>query len=219
MENILEIQKYIYNGLYLVLVILAIVRYPRYKNDTPKYFPLLLFLNLIVEYVGLVLGIILGFNLVIYNISNLIYFPFIFLCFRESTTIPAFKKYINVFIVLFIIIFFYFAFATDFNQHNQWETTLTGSVFSIICILLYYISILRSDAVITIRYDRIFWISIGFLLFFAGTIPIEIISNALEMKGIDFNVFGVIRGGLIIIMNVCFIIGLLITRPKSLQVS
>ncbi len=218
MESILDIQWYIYMGLYVIVTVLALVRFPEYKSSALKFFPLLLLFTLLIEFGGSIIATFVDSNVLLYNCFNLIYFIFIFIVFREATDIIKFKLYINCLLVIFIGIFLYFALTTNFVDVNQVTTYVSGEVFGIICILLYYISILRSDAIIDIKYDRLFWISIGFLLFFSGTIPIEIMRNKFERESNLYDSLIAILNTLIIIMNLCFIVGLLVKKPKRLSI-
>ena len=216
MESILNIQWFIYMGLYVIVTVLALVRFPEYKSTALKYFPLLLLFTLLTEFGGSIIASLFDSNVLLYNCFTLVYFIFIFIVFREATDINKFKLYINCLLVFFIAIFLYFALTTNFVDENQVEAYVSGEVLSIICILLYYISILRSDAIINIKYDRLFWISVGFFLFFAGTIPVEIIRNYFELKEMtSYDRLKGIQYTLIIIMNLCFIVGLLVPKPKS----
>ena len=214
LEKILDIQIVVYMSLYILVTFLALYRFTNYKKTALRYFPLILIVTLITEYFGLYLGTLLGSNTLLYNIFSFFYFLFIFKVFKEAIQTKIYKKMINVIIVIFLAVFVVSALIKDFYYGNQIETYVIGTILSILCILMYFSEILKSNKIIQIKHDMLFWISIGFFLFFAGTIPIEIMREIFEFKVAIFNSLRAIQYTLIIMMNLCFIVGLLLQKPK-----
>lgn len=215
MGSITENLKTIYMSLYVVAVIMALWRFNTYKHTFLRYFPIILIFNLVSEYAGEKFGEIYGFNAIIYNLHSLLSFIFIFIIFRLSLISKKLRNSIVLMVIVFSILFIYYLIVDDFLRKLQYEVFIYGAICSIICIIFYYIEILKSDRVINIKHDPVFWVSVGFLLYYSGAIPIEIIRKMGYFGEKAIQAF-TINNVLIIIMNVCFIIGFLVAKPSSL---
>ncbi|GER61018.1 hypothetical protein [Patiriisocius marinus] len=212
--SIIHIEQYIVLLLYLIVAVLSIIKYPKLKASLLRFFPLLALFNLLVEGGGYLLNFVTENNTLLYNLYNIPYFIFVFALFREASGSIQIKKVMRIFQVVLIISFFIACTQMDVERVNHYPVVVLGNVLSIISILLYYIEILQTDRVIYIKYDTLFWISLGFLLFFIGSTPIEIVRNIFASKASAYLSLGALQYTLIIIMNICFIVGLLVMKPK-----
>lgn len=216
-ENIIIWEKYIVLALYVLVAVLSIIRFPVLKTSLLRFFPLLVISNLIIDGGGYLLTFIVDNNVLLYNLYNLPYFIFIFALFREASSSNQNRKIMRLFQGLILLAFVIVFSQMNIFYINHYPVVVFGNVLSIITIILYFIEILESDRVILIKYDTLFWISLGLLLFLTGATPIEIIRNIFEYESTLFQSLGIINYMLIIIMNICFIVGLLVTKPKLSQ--
>ncbi|MFT7072719.1 MAG: hypothetical protein ACJA1Z_000014 [Patiriisocius sp.] len=202
--------------LYAVASLIALWKYKYYKDTALKYFIVFLFFALFIEWMGLYIGKKYGSNALLYNIYYLFYFFYIIYLFKEAVHFSKFKKYISICLCFFFVVYIYSMFTIDFTKKITTWSYVTGGLFSIIAIVFYYLDLLKSDRVITIKSNTLFWISLGFLLFFVGYIPIKIIKNGIYNLQL-IQSYNLLHRTLIIIMNLCFIVGFLIAKPKLSQ--
>jgi vacuolar-type H+-ATPase subunit I/STV1 len=59
----------------------------------------------------------------------------------------------------------------DFIKEIPEIPHVLGSIFLIISILFYFIELLKSEKILVFHRLLLFWISVGLILFYAGTIP------------------------------------------------
>ncbi|MCL5130465.1 hypothetical protein [Algibacter sp. L4_22] len=83
---------------------------------------------------------------------------------------------------------------------------LIASVLLITSIVFYFSEILNTNEVLFIKTNLMFWISVGYLLYLAGNIPIRVVRNYL-FELVDLQNVLEISSILSIVMNFCFILG------------
>ena len=214
--------------LYSITVVVAIFRYPRYFDSPLKYFPILLtytFLNellgkIIYDYedVRLVLGPIFYNNWIIYNIYNLIFFLYFYLIFRSYIKNEQHKRWILYGIIILLITSFINLFLQDFTYEPQIYAYIVGGIILIISVILHALQLRLSTGKWFSQYNLLSWISLGLLSFYGGYIPIKIIRQYYAYEGlIEHPAIRTIHIALILFMNVCFILGFLKMRRKSLE--
>ncbi|NJB72576.1 uncharacterized membrane protein HdeD (DUF308 family) [Saonia flava] len=156
------------------------------------------------------------YNIIIYNIYDLIFFPYFYYVFWSYINYEKHKR-----IVLFGGTLFFFVCILNLYLQNpmlstQILTYVYGGLFLIVCILLYF-SKLRYSHKKTMKQDLLFWISCGLLIFFIGYLPIEIkryfdsLFNIVEPPYIRH-----IQRILIIVMYILIIIGFIKMKNRKL---
>lgn len=214
-ERIIAVEQIIALVLYFVVAFQSIFNFKQLKTSLLKFFPLIAVFNLLIEGTGFFLTQFVAYNTVLYNFYNLPYFIFIFALFREASNSEVTRKVMRFFQIIIVLCIVIVSTKMNIIYENHYPVVVLGNVLAIISILLYYIEILQTDRVINIKYDTLFWISVGFLLFFIGSTPIEIIRNIFENEfTLHLSLYAIIYT-LIIIMNICFIVGLLVVKPRS----
>jgi len=198
--------------LYVVVFILAIYKFPLYKETPLQYLPLILLFTVVTEFFGGYIKLYSGFsNVILFNIYYLLYFSFFFYVFMKVIEEKRFKNYIKICIGVFWLIYISDLFLTDIMQESFTRAYIAGAGGLIFCIILYYITILQSSLVLIIKNDLLFWISVGLFLFFIGYIPIKIIKSwffSVQIEGF-FLLLLIIQFSLIIVMYSFFLIGFL----------
>lgn len=217
-----------YMILYFVTVGIALYRYPRYYDTPLKFFPILLmytFLNEVLgkiiflnEDISLVLGPIFYNNWIIYNIYNLIFYLYFYYIFRNYIKNEQDRKLILAGGIILLITSVINVFFQDFTYESQVYAYILGGVFLIICVILHARQQYQIKGKWFNQYNLLSWISLGLLVFYCGYIPIKIIRHYNALVGIyESPAIRIIHIVLILFMNVCFILGFLKMRRKSLE--
>lgn len=181
----------------LLAAITGSVYFFKYKNTQIKYFLYLLWYITITEFTGWYASendILVFFdqNGIDYNhwFFNLLYFIFFIVVLKmysRSIKNARQKKWIDNFIILYIIIsIINWSLIQSFIFEMSELPFVVGSVFLIISIVFYLIELLKSEKVIVYHRKLLFWISIGLLFFHSGTIPFSLKYNEYSLfPGID----------------------------------
>ena len=191
----------------LIVAIIATIYYYKYKHTFLKYFLIILWYTAINEFIGFLLKK-LGFtnNIIIYNIFHFINFSFLFLLFNKSLNKLKHKKWTKVFLLLYVVGFFINLFFEDYFIKVQTVPFLMASIFLIISIVFYFSELLNTNEVLVVKKNILFWISVGYLLYLSGNLPIRVIRNYFtEVVNLEYILE--VSSILSIILNICFIIG------------
>ncbi len=216
METVLTIIQNTHMALYVIVLVLAIYKFPAYKDTPLKFLPFILLFTVLTEYLGLFVKTVLSdVNFVIYNIYYLLYFVFFLYVFMKVIREQKFKRYIEIGIGLFVVFYLRDLVFTNIYENSFTLTYIAGALILIFCIILYYISILQSSQVLVIKNDLLFWISVGLFLFYIGYLPIKIIRTWFYEIGDFFQILLLIQFSLITIMYLFFLIGFLWMKKKS----
>lgn len=204
-------------ALYVIVFAIAIYRFPRYKDTPLRFLPIILLLTIIVEFWGGYIKNASGgtiSNVVLFNIYYLLYFFFFLFIFMKVIDQKSFKLYIKICMLIFLGFYISDFIVMDITRQAFTRSYLVGSGALIICIILYYISILQSSLVLVIKNDLLFWISVGLFLFYVGYIPIKIMKSWFYEQGNFFELLIVIQFSLIIVMYLFFLIGFLWMKKR-----
>ncbi len=179
----------------------------KYKRDFLKYFLIILWYTAINEFLGFTLTKMgVAVNIIIYNIFHFINFSFLFLLFNKCLKIERHKKFTKLFLAIYVLSFFVNMWFQNYIFQIQTIPYLIASVLLITSIVFYFSEILNTNEVLFIKTNIMFWISVGYLLYLAGNIPIRVIRNYL-FELVDLKDILEISSVLSIIMNICFILG------------
>jgi len=107
-----------------------------------------------------------------YNLLNIISFSTFFYIYLKSINTKKYKLWIKIFFIIYIIsVVINWLFIQNFAFEMSEIPKIIGSIFLIISILFYFIELLRSEEIVTFHKTLLFWVSVGLLLFYTGTIP------------------------------------------------
>ncbi len=203
-------------ALYVIVFLVAIIRYPLYKNTPLKYLPIIFLFTAVTEYVGyFTKSDYSNINYLVFNTYYLIHFSFFFYVFMEMIDDKRFKKYIKVGMGIFWLVFLSDLIFTGVFVVSFARTYIAGAVILVLCIIFYYINILQSSLVLVIKNDLLFWVSVGLFLFYIGYIPIKIIKTWFYQPDSFFKFLLVIQFSLITIMYLFFLTGFLWMKKRS----
>lgn len=172
----------------LIAAIIGTISFYKYKHTPLKYFLYLLWFTAFTEFIGpyaiekefLIFldekGI--KYNLWMYNLLEIITFMTFFYMYFKSIKNSNYRLWVKIFIISYIVIsVFNWVFIQKFALEWSELPYIVGSLFLIITILFYFIELLKSEKVLLFHRILLFWISVGLLLFYTGTIPFTIEMN------------------------------------------
>ena len=217
--------RHLLTFLELFAAITGSVYFFKYKNTQIKYFLYLLWYITLTEFTGWYASendILVFFdqNGIDYNhwLFNLLYFIFfvvVLKMYSRSIKNSRHKKWINNFIILYIIIsIINWSFIQSFIFEMSELPFVAGSVFLIISIVFYLIELLQSEKVIVFHRILLFWISIGLLFFHSGTIPFSLKYNEYSLFP-DFDKLFLIIYVLSFFMYTIFIFGFIWSNKEE----
>ncbi len=152
-------------------------------------------------------------NKPVLNLYIVISFYFFFLFYKSVFHLPANRKIMDVFILLFSIFLLVdiFYFKTNLISQFLAKTAVFGSVLLLITIILITMEFLQNKEMVNnIEHSFIFWITLGCFLFYMGIIPVLIYSKFHLSNGI-FNTILVILNTF---THTSFILGFMLSERK-----
>ena len=208
-------------ALYAIALLLAIVRYKRYFDSLLKYLPILIAYTLISEILGLVIReyddiqivYLEGYsyyNMLIFNIFDIIFFLYFFHVYRNAISSFKFKNWIKYGAILFIVCSIINPFFQDFLLYPQMMASTIGSIVLIFSILLYFLD--KKDITnVPNRQNLLFWISWGLLLFYIFY-PFILLLGYFDYELYKQFHIQKVHHILIAVMYSCFILGFILMR-------
>ena len=209
----------------LLASIVGTIYFYKYKHTYLKYFLLLLWYITLTEFTALYASenLVLGFfnengrhyNHWFYNLLSIVTFPVLFYIYLKTVENKKYKLWIKIFILSFLTItLFNWLFIQDFRFEMSEIPDVIGSVFLIISILFYFIELLKSEKILLFHKTLLFWISVGLLLFYTGTIPFSLKVNGYALIPGIHNLFLIIYV-LAILMYSIFTFGFIWSKKES----
>lgn len=215
---------------YLLVVLLSIIRYPRYFDTPLKFLPVLFFYTLLTEVLG---GVILVnenwsffsnelfnyYNAVIYNIYYIIFFLYFYYIYWSYLRNIIFRQLVTYGAFLFLIVSVINPFFQSFIYESQTFAYVTGTLVLLLAIGLYSIQQYKNDLAGPSGDKLIFWLSIGLGVFYVCYLPIEIYRYwNFKFGGHEPEYVRSIVHALILTMNLLFCIGFLKMNNKHFSV-
>jgi len=193
-----------------IIIITAIIgsfHYKKYKNTPLKYFLFLLWYGIFTEAMGIVVSIVFKYpNYIVYNIYVFIRAMFLLWLFSKYLKKTKSKQIVKYFIYLTVLFFIINTlFVQNIFKDSQSYFYFFGGILLIVTILIFFIEILNSEAILKIKNVLIFWVAAGVLLFELGFTPVFIAN-----KYINYS-HGLTYGYILLLLNlitsVCFSLG------------
>lgn len=214
MEEMIYILPFSIDAIELITIFIGIYHYKKYKDTLLKYFLWFLCYGFITEMLGIVIGY--GFkksNYIVFNVYAIISYFFFYWLFYNSFKNKRNKHIVSFFILCFTLVFIIdsFFFNTIFDN-QQYYTLLFGSISLIVTIILFFIEILNSEAILKVKHLLIFWVAVGLLLFQLGFIPVFLASKYINYSN------GLTYGYILLILNfitsLCYSLGFIWTKKN-----
>lgn len=227
-EDLIRIFKeHYYIPLYLLTWIISVIRYRSFFDTPLKFFPMLIIYTFFTELLGYFIKYSNEFqffsdsrynwhNVVIYNVYQLVFFLFFFTVYKKILSGNRIKKLI--FYLTLVSTLSYLINAIALNPlHNQMTYAhIVGSIMMVYILVRYFQQLFKTGDFRTLKFNLLFWISIGLLIFYVA-FPLIMISYKLKV-GIQIQVY--FRPILIIsilLMYGFIILGLLIGKRKAFR--
>lgn len=198
----------------LITAITATIYYSKYNEGVIKYFLVILWYTVINEFFAFFIkktGV--EYTIIYYNIYHLINFSFLFLLFKYYIKKKLHKRIVQFGFYAYLLSFFINMYFENYIYRIQTIPFFIASAFIITSIIFYFSQILKSDEVLYIKNNLLFYISIGYFFYLVGNIPIRIVRNYFyEIPNLEYilNVGSILS----ILMNICFIIGFVWSKKK-----
>ncbi|MEO8762673.1 MAG: hypothetical protein ABI416_00205 [Ginsengibacter sp.] len=155
--------------LILVCMVISILFYNQLEPKWLKVFTWFLLFTILSQVAGFVYSFYSKkSNHFIFNIYILVQFIFYFGIFYKTFQSKKFKL-TTLFITLAFLVYYWYIiiFETGFYVFNSAGNSV-GSVLTIFCCLLYFVSLFSSEIVVNYFRISMFWIATGLLFFFVG---------------------------------------------------
>ena len=168
----------------IIAALFATIFYKKFVKTPLKYLLIILWLIVFTEQFGSMMGekkiwLYMGkYNYWLYNIMFPIWKLLYLFIFYKTLENLKFKSWVKKFMIIMCIAVvinwvFLEKFLTDLESYSR----IIGALFIVIAAVFYLIELLRSDKIVIFHKKLIFWISIGLLIFYSGTIPFIIVQN------------------------------------------
>lgn len=167
-----------YSGLILefITAVVASIYYYKYKNSHLKYLLFFLWYASINDILaGIYSTTISIFNAPFFNVFQIVFTVFYLSLYKSVIESLKSKKIISYFILLYFISFGIALIYDDFFKFHMSISYITGSIFIVISIILYFSEILNSDKIININKSLMFWISTGLIISLLPDIPFDVV--------------------------------------------
>lgn len=201
----------------LIAAIIGSVFYFKYKRSLLKYFLIYLWFIVGIEYLAFIMREyrIVDYNAWLFNTFYGLSFTFLLKLYHSVLYNSTKKKIVLYFIVTYIILFVINSFYENYITQHQIIHFIGGSCFLVIAIIFYFIQILGSEKVLSIKKNLLFWISIGLLILYIGYIPFRLTINYYADIDSYSPLFSILYL-LILICNLFFITGFIWADKKQL---
>lgn len=213
--------KTIYTLYFVSTLIYIICFYKKLFDINLKFFTFyLVFMTLCELIVGYVDNILELDTVLIYNILTYLEFNCLLFFIREILSFKKTKKVVTVLVLVFNIIYFlstlYLCFQGDYLLTYNDIASISGSFSITIAIFLFFKDFINSDRILNFKKSLSFWIAVGLLIYYLGTIPITSIMNSMQSitKSEVYLLFN-IQYVLVTIMYCIFIFGALWSQKKE----
>jgi len=211
----------------LISAIVGTIYFYKYKFSSLKYFLYLLWFITFIEFtVSFVssnhITAFLFFdnngqqyNLWFYNLLRIVTFLTLFYIYFKIIRTEKYRQIIKFFAIIYsLVIIINWSIIQNFFYEMSEIPKVMGSLFLIITVLFYFIELLRSDKIITFHRTLLFWISVGLLLYYSGTIPFSLKFNGYMLFPGIHKLF-LINTVLAITMYLIFTFGFIWSKKES----
>jgi len=213
--------KTIYTLYFLSTLIYIICFFKELFDINLKYFTFyLVFMSsfeIIAHYVSDILELE---TLLIYNILTFFEFNCLLFFIREILSFKKTKKVVTVIVLVFNVIYLlstlYLCFQGNYMLKYNEIASISGSFSITIAIFLFFKDFINSDRILNFKKSLSFWIAVGLLIYYLGTIPITSIMNSMQsITKSEVHLLFNIQYVLVTIMYSIFIFGALWSQKKE----
>ncbi|PHR73604.1 MAG: hypothetical protein COA67_02435 [Lutibacter sp.] len=189
--------------------IIATIKYKKFASKFTTYFLIYLWIICLTETLSPQVSKY-GFSVNgLYTIYTFFEFNLLFLMYLSITKVEFYKKLIKLFITITNLVFFFEVYKYGLTMWAS-NTSVVGSILLSIILILYLKEFLYSDKILNYSKSLYFWITLGSLVYYLGSIPFQAIINYLENRDLYF-----LQISLAIFAQSCVIIGFLWSKKET----
>lgn len=205
---------------------ISVITYKKYFDTVLKYLPIIIAYTFFSELLGgLVrynedIRILFGYeyknhNNVIYNVYHICFFSFFFYIYWKTISNQKQKKIVKYGGYLFILMNLINIIFQNPIVQSLVYAYLYGVAFLIYCTIIYFKQIFKVYTFDLLKYNLLFWVSLGLLVFHTIYFPLKILKEFfpydyyLEFRGVHFII--------IVVMYFLFSIGFIISKRKAFR--
>ncbi len=178
------------------------VYYKKLRFSVYKWFPVYLAFIVLSELLGEILRVpsLAKFNSAYFNdlvipVEFLFFFWLFFQSFKKSKykTLPVICSVIYLGAWITDLVYF-----SRFLSYFYFFSYTFGNLLLLVLILVFFIQLVNSDAILSFRKNILFWVSLGLLIFYLGSFPYYGLRNLIVYK---YPVFNTIYGHVVVVLN------------------
>lgn len=219
--------KYPFLPVYLIAVLVALWRYPRYFDTPMRYFPVLLMYTLATEVLGsftleydeislFVNDLFRNYNWLIFNIYMILFATYFLNVYYRVIHNRRHQQLLFWAGVFFLTVCLVNSVFQSFRYEMQLWSYLAGSTVLVLASILYLKHRRLSSGHLFSDRDLLSWVSLGLAIFYVGFFPITLIRNYNSLYQLaDPLLIRILLQGLIFAMYACIIVGFL--RMRTLR--
>jgi hypothetical protein len=167
----------------LIAAVIGTIYFYKYKHTHIKYFLYLLWYITLTEFFAVYArktGTLIfytdengiHYTTWFYNLLRFVTFNTLLFIYFNYLSTKKYKQCIKIFAFGYIAVsIINWLFIQNFILEKSEIPRILGSIFLICTIIFYFIELLKSEKILVFHRLLLFWISVGLLLFYTGTIP------------------------------------------------
>ncbi len=225
-EFIIFLQNHFYIPLYLLTWIVAVIRYRRYYDTVLKYFPIFIIYTFFTELLGyfikyhefqfIFVAKYSWYNIIIYNIYQVITFLFFYWIYYKTVQSKTYKKWIKYGVITSILSYVISLFFQNPFYTSLYYADIVGALVLLTSIFFYFKEKKMELNPYPIKYNLLYWVSIGTFIFYLFAPNIWLMSSINYGVWVSYKLYYILLA-LIVLMYSLFIIGLLIGKRKAFR--
>lgn len=212
--------RLVLNFFELLACVVGFIHWKKYNNSHWKwliiYLAIITFTELIAEYCGYVLKDLQLNTRINFFFSIPIQFLFFTWLFYKWFELRKGKKWpllgAGIYLVSLLAELLYF------NDKKLWFLSFsytTGNIVLLVLALLFFYNFIRSDEILTYRHSMMFWVCLGLLFFYLGSLPLFGLWNTLAGEYPNlFNAYWIVQMSLNYLMYIFFSIAFVWGKPN-----
>ena len=211
--------------IYGITWVISLISYKKYFDTYLKYFPIIIGYTFCSELLG---GLVLyndyfkfipkeleTYNRhIIYNIYHLLFFSYFFYIYLKTTFNGNRKIFIKYGILTFIITSLINSVIHNPLNHSLIYSYIFGSILLLYCTFMHLKETYKSHSFNIIKYNLLFWTSIGLFLFHITYLPLKILR---EFSYELYTPYRQLHLAMIVIMYLIFIFGFITNKRGAFR--
>ncbi len=213
-----DILRWVLNAMELIACISGFYYYNKVKNTFWRFFPFYLGFIFLMELTAKFSVLILkstSFNVALYTYFGIpiqfLFFFWIFYQYNKNTRIASWSIYAAVIFIISLIID-----QTIMKNGKYWFFSISytvGNILLLVLIIRFFVDLVLSENVLHFKKMQMFWVCLGLLIFYLGSLPFFGLNNTLRQNHPSlYSYYWYVQMGLNYCMYACFSISFIWSR-------